>query len=143
MYSIVEQPIDVGDLLGSAKDDSAGAVLLFLGTVRDHNEGTQIVGIYYEAYVKMAEQTLSSIEKETLDRWELRKLAMVHRVGELAVGDISVAVAVSSEHRNEAFEAGRYAIDKIKAEVPIWKKEKTSAGQEFWVKGTSLSGEAY
>jgi molybdopterin synthase catalytic subunit len=143
MYSIVKSPINVEDLLSQARDDSAGAVLLFLGTVRDHNEGIPVAGIYYEAYQKMAEESLFRIEKETLRRWKLLKIAMIHRIGELNVGDISVAIAVSSEHRNVAFEAGHYVIDRIKKEVPIWKKEKSRTGKESWVEGTSLGDDTF
>ncbi len=143
MYSIVDHPINIEELLGCIRDDSAGASLLFLGTVRDHNDRTKVAGIYYEAYVKMAKQAIAKIEKETLNSWKLKRFAAVHRIGHLKVGDISVAIAVSSEHRNEAFEAGRYAIDRIKSEVPIWKKERTTTGNDSWVEGTPLGWDNY
>ena len=139
MFSISEHPINIDVLLENVRDDSTGATVLFLGTVRNHNEGTgSITGIYYEAYTKMAEETMAKIEEEAIKRWNLKKFASLHRTGNLRVGEVSVAIAVSSEHRDEAFEAGRYAIDKIKSEVPIWKKEITSDKGGIWAKGTPI-----
>ena len=140
MFQIVERPISVDEILESVKDDSAGATLIFLGTVRDHNEGIKVDGIHYEAYVEMAEKSIAKIEKDTLSMWKIIKFAAVHRIGNLKVGEISVAIGVSSEHRDEAFKAGRYAIDRVKMEVPIWKKEKSISGSESWVEGTPLDG---
>jgi molybdopterin synthase catalytic subunit len=141
MFSISEEPIDVEGLLANVKDDSAGASILFLGTVRNHNEGYDVSGIYYEAYIRMAEDALSKIEAEVIKRWNLKKFAAVHRIGDLKIGEVSVAVAVSSEHRAEAFEAARYAIDQIKTEVPIWKKEVINNGKETrWAQGTPMGG---
>ena len=140
MFSISEDPIDVEWLLANVKDDSAGASILFLGTVRNHNEGYDVSGIYYEAYIRMAEDTMSKIEAETIKRWNLKKFAAVHRIGNLKIGEVSVAIAVSSEHRAEAFEAGRYAIDRIKSEVPIWKKETISGKGGIWAQGTPMAG---
>ena len=141
MFSISEEPIDVEGLLANVKDDSAGASILFLGTVRNHNEGYDVSGIYYEAYIRMAEDAMSKIEAEVIKRWNLKKFAAVHRIGDLKIGEVSVAVAVSSEHRAEAFEAARYAIDQIKTEVPIWKKEVINNGKETrWAQGTPMGG---
>ena len=141
MFSISERPIDIEILLENVKDDSAGATLLFLGTVRNHNDDTgSVSGIYYESYIKMAEESMAKIEEEAVKKWNLKKFAAIHRTGILKVGEISVAIAVSSEHRNEAFEAGRYAIDRIKSEVPIWKKEITSDKGGIWKKGTPIGG---
>ena len=141
MFSISERPIDIQILLENVKDDSAGATLLFLGTVRNHNDDTgSVSGIYYESYIKMAEESMAKIEEEAVKKWHLKKFAALHRTGILKVGEISVAIAVSSEHRNEAFEAGRYAIDRIKSEVPIWKKEITSDKGGIWKKGTPIGG---
>ena len=140
MISIIsEHPIDVERLLASVKDDSAGATVLFLGTVRDHNNGYAhaITAIYYEAYIRMAEEAMAKIEIEAVKRWNLKKFAAVHRIGNLKVGEVSVAVAA------EAFEAARCAIDRIKKEVPIWKKEITTGhkgGGGVWAAGTPLMG---
>ncbi|MDQ3836062.1 MAG: molybdenum cofactor biosynthesis protein MoaE [Thermoproteota archaeon] len=141
MFSISEDPVDVEILLANVKDDSAGATILFLGTVRNHNEGYAVSAIYYEAYIGMAEDAMAKIEAETIKRWNLKKFAAVHRIGNLKIGEISVAIAVSSEHRAEAFEAGRYAIDQIKSQVPIWKKETIGGGKEArWAQGTPMGG---
>lgn len=143
MFSIIsEHPIDVGMLLANVKDDSAGATVLFLGTVRDHNDyDDAISAIYYEAYIRMAEEAMAKIEAEAVKRWNLKKFAAVHRIGNLKVGEVSVAIAASSEHRAEAFEAGRYSIDRIKTEVPIWKKEIITAHKGgIWAEGKPLGG---
>jgi molybdopterin synthase catalytic subunit len=138
MFSISEHPIDIEALLANVKDDSAGATVLFLGTVRNHNDAYAVSAIYYEAYIRMAEEVMGRIEAESVKRWNLKKFAAIHRIGNLRVGEVSIAIAVSSEHRAEAFEAGRYAIDRIKSEVPIWKKETISGKGEMWAPGTPI-----
>ena len=138
MLSISEHTIDIEMLLENVKDDAAGATVLFLGTVRNHNDDYAVSAIYYEAYIKMAQETMAKIEAEAIKRWNLKKFAAVHRIGNLKIGEVSVAIAVSSEHRAEAFEAGRYAIDRIKTEVPIWKKEMTSCKGGIWAEGTQV-----
>jgi molybdopterin synthase catalytic subunit len=138
MFSISEHPIDVESLLANVSDDSAGATILFLGTVRNHNDGYAVSGIYYEAYVRMAEEAMAKIEEEAVKRWNLKKFVAAHRVGNLKVGEVSVAIAVSSGHRAEAFDAARYAIDRIKTEVPIWKKEIINGKGEVWAQGTPM-----
>jgi molybdopterin synthase catalytic subunit len=138
LFSISEHTIDIEMLLENVKDDAAGATVLFLGTVRNHNEDYAVSAIYYEAYIKMAQETMAKIEAEAIKRWNLKKFAAVHRIGNLKIGEVSVAIAVSSEHRAEAFEAGRYAIDRIKTEVPIWKKEMTSGKGGVWAEGTQV-----
>jgi molybdopterin synthase catalytic subunit len=138
LFSISEHTIDIEILLENVRDDAAGATVLFLGTVRNHNDGQAISAIYYEAYIEMAQETMAKIEAETIKRWNLKKFAAMHRIGNLKIGEVSVAIAVSSEHRAEAFEAGRYAIDRIKTEVPIWKKEMTSGKGGIWAEGTQV-----
>src|SRR5574340_208438 len=130
--SITEKPIDLNDILLHSKDESAGATTLFLGTVRDHNDGQVVSGIHYEAYKEMSESVLLEIESEVLKKWDIKKFIAIHRIGDLKIGDVSVAVSISTEHRKDAFEACRYTIDAIKIKVPIWKKEKTVIGQH-WV----------
>jgi molybdopterin synthase catalytic subunit len=132
MISITEKPIDLNEVLLHSKDDSAGATTLFLGSVRDHNEGQNVSGINYEAYKEMSQSVLLEIESEVLRKWDIKKFIAIHRIGDLKIGDVSVAVSISTEHRSDAFEACRYAIDTIKTRVPIWKKEKTETGQQ-WV----------
>jgi molybdopterin synthase catalytic subunit len=139
LLSISEHTIDIEMLLENVKDDAAGATVLFLGTVRNHNNEYAVSGIYYEAYAKMAYETMAKIEAEAIKRWKLKKFAAVHRIGDLKIGEVSVAIAVSSEHRDEAFEAGRYAIDRIKTEVPIWKKEmRCDKGGGVWAEGAQI-----
>lgn len=132
MISITEKPINLNDILLHSKDDSAGATTLFLGSVRDHNEGQNVSGIYYETYKEMAQSVLLEIESEVFKKWNIKKFIAIHRIGDLKIGEVSVAVSISTEHRSDAFEACRYAIDAIKTRVPIWKKEKTVTGQQ-WV----------
>ena len=138
MFSISEHPIDIETLLANVKDDSAGATVLFLGTVRNHNDDYAVSGIYYEAYIRMAEEAMARIEAESVKKWNLKKIAAAHRIGNLRVGEVSVAIAISSEHRAEAFEAGRYAIDRIKSELPIWKKETINGKGKIWAQGMPM-----
>ena len=112
---------------------------MFVGTVRAHNDKGSVIQIDYEAYNEMAEDVIAEIENEMKAKWKLGKIKMVHRIGRLKVGEASVAVAVSSEHRKEAFEACRYGIDNIKSRVPIWKKEFMASG-EGWVEGVLPAG---
>jgi molybdopterin synthase catalytic subunit len=134
---ITDNAIDLSKILIDVRDNSAGAITLFVGTVRDHDSGGHVSALYYEAYKKMAEDMMTEIEKEVLSKWNIIKFSATHRIGTLKVNEISVAVAVSSEHRNEAFEACKYGIDNIKTRVPIWKKEYSDAGDK-WVTGVSL-----
>lgn len=138
MIKITQDPIDVSAVTDSVADDGSGATVLFLGTVRDHsNETSQVSEMYYEAYTEMAEAALKEIEDEAIRRWKLKKFVAIHRVGAMQVGEVSVAIAVSAEHRKEAFEACQYAIDTIKKTVPLWKKEISGSGSR-WVKGVKL-----
>lgn len=122
----------------SVQDDSAGGTVLFVGTVRNVSDGKAVTGMEYEAYEEMAEKKMKEIETQVISRWPVKKLAMVHRYGDLRVGEVSVAVAVSTEHRGDAFEACRYAIDAIKRTLPLWKKERWRDGTEEWVRGTTI-----
>jgi molybdopterin synthase catalytic subunit len=128
--------IDPAKLLRSAGDPGAGATVLFLGTVRDNSEAGSVEKIEYEAYEPMAEKSLAHAEEEIKRRWpDTRHVKVVHRVGGLRVGEVSVAVVVSSAHRAEAFEACRHAIERVKHDAPIWKREKLAGGKEVWVEG--------
>ena len=110
----------------------AGAIATFTGTVRDHGRGRAVTHLEYEAYAPAAELTMSQIGEEIQERWGIDRIAMVHRVGSLAVGEASVVISVASAHRDAAFEACRYAIERIKEIVPIWKKEHYEGG-EIWI----------
>jgi molybdopterin synthase catalytic subunit len=138
LIKITQDPIDVSAVTQSVADDGSGATVLFLGTVRDHSDQTSSVSeMYYEAYTEMAEEAMKKIETEAISRWSLKKFAAVHRIGTMRVGEVSVAIAVSAEHRKEAFEACQYAIDTIKKTVPLWKKEISDSSSR-WVKGVKL-----
>jgi molybdopterin synthase catalytic subunit len=137
MIAIVYQPIDVSAVLREASHDSSGASVLFLGSVRDHGEKGAVSEIYYEAYLEMAEDALRKIEHYVIEHWNLLGFVTIQRLGLLKVGEVSVAIAVSSEHRKEAFEACSYVIDAIKQSVPVWKKEISAAGSR-WVEGVML-----
>jgi molybdopterin synthase catalytic subunit len=133
MVRLTEQPIDYHALTEQVRRDECGAVVLFFGTVRELTEGRVTTALDYEAYPAMAEKKLAEVEQETRARWPVGEMALVHRVGHLDVGEVSVAVAVSCPHRAEAFEACRYAIDRLKQVVPIWKKENWADGASEWV----------
>ena len=111
---------------------------MFVGTIRRKSEGKVVEGLTYEVYREMAERKMAEIEGRVKKRWPVVRIAMVHRYGDLKVGEVSVAVAVSCRHRAEAFEACRYAIDSIKATLPMWKKERFRGGSQIWVKGTPI-----
>ena len=135
--------IDPSDVLRSVADPGAGAVVLFLGTVRDNSEAGRVERIEYQAYEPMAERRLAEAEREVRRRWPATTGVRIrHRVGRLAVGEVSVAVAVSAPHRAEAFEACRHAVETIKHDVPIWKREKLGDGSEVWVEGVPVGSGA-
>lgn len=135
LVHITEAPIDPAGVLAEVGAPEDGAVLLFLGTVRDHNEGRPVTGLHYQAYPEMAEGVLGEIVRAAVERFGTDRIAAVHRTGDLAVGDVAVAVAVSSHHRAEAFDAGRWVMEELKARLPIWKREAYVAGDEAWVRG--------
>ena len=129
---LVEGEVDVNTLLRRVRHPQAGAVVLFLGMVRDTDRGQHVKFLEYEAYQPMAMKEMRRVAEEAQRRWPLLGIAMVHRLGHLEVGEISIAIAVSSGHRKDAFDAGRFAIDTLKQTVPIWKKEVWDAG-EAWI----------
>ncbi len=134
LISITEKPIDVNELLNDVSDQSSGATVLFTGTVRDHNEQDKVSKLHYEAYQEMAKKILQEIENEIHTKWKINKFIAIHRIGTLQVGEVSVAIAVSAEHRKEAFDACKFGIDSIKEKAPIWKKEFAESGTE-WIEG--------
>jgi len=134
--AIVEGPIDVDALVRAVGDPGAGATVLFLGTVRETNEGRAVSGIDYQAYAAMAEREMRVIADEAASRFRTRALAVHHRVGHLAVGVPSVAIAAAHERRAPAFDAARYVIEQLKRRVPIWKREHYVDGTREWVDPT-------
>jgi molybdopterin synthase catalytic subunit len=133
MIRLTHDPIDYHALTEEVRRGNCGAVVLFLGTVRDLTGEKVTVALDYEAYPGMAEKKMAEIEADTRGRWPVGEIVMIHRLGHLDVGDISVAVAVSCPHRAQAFEACRHAIDRLKELVPIWKKENWADGSTEWV----------
>ncbi len=133
MVDITTKPIDADALLRQVASDNAGAVVLFLGTTRALTEGRRTASLDYECYADMARDKLAELEAEARRRWPLEGCAIVHRIGHVAVGEASVAVAVSTPHRQAAFSAGQWLIDTLKQVVPIWKKENWADGQSQWV----------
>lgn len=136
MVELTHSVIDVSDVLDRVQSTSAGAVLLFLGTTREFTQGKQTSTLDYEAYDEMALQKMSELEARACERWDLVACCIVHRLGNVPLGEASVAIAVSSPHRAQAFEAGRWLIDTLKQEVPIWKREHWSDGTSEWVHPT-------
>lgn len=134
---ITTDPIDPSRVLAEVGASEDGAVLLFQGIVRNHNDGRPVVGIRYEAYQTMAERVLGEIAAEAAERLGTDRIAVVHRIGELAIGEASVAIAVSSPHRGEAFDACRYIIEEIKRRLPVWKDEHYADGERGWVEGVT------
>ena len=133
MISLTRQPIDTAALLEQVNSPQAGAVVLFLGTVREMTGPRRTVALDYECYPEMAEKKLAELEAEARRRWPVVECAIVHRLGHLDLGDASVAVAVSTPHRQDAFEAGKWLIDTLKEVVPVWKQENWADGSKEWV----------
>ena len=136
--AIVQATIDPAAVLALVGNPGDGAVLLFLGTVRDHADGRPVGGLRYEVYQDMAEKELSAIAAEAGRRLGTDRVAVVHRVGDLSVGEVSVAIAVSSPHREEAYRASRFIIEEIKKRLPVWKHEQYEDGEAVWVQGRTL-----
>jgi molybdopterin synthase catalytic subunit len=134
---IEEAPIDVNALLESVRHPGHGAQVLFVGTVRDLNQGRSVIGIRYEAYREMAESVLHQIAGEAERTDSGLRIGAAHRIGDLEVGEASVAIAVSSVHRAQAFAAARYIIEEIKKRLPVWKHEKFSEGGAEWLEGVN------
>ena len=132
---ITDAPIETCELLSRTGTGEDGAVVLFLGTVRQINEGRRVTGIRYEAYREMAEEVLREIAAEAEARIQSGHINVVHRTGELELGEVSVAIAVATAHRAEAFEGARYIIEEIKKRLPVWKHEHYAGGGTEWVKG--------
>ena len=132
---MTRDPIQTEEILESIRTASDGAVVLFLGVVRDQNEGRVVEGIEYEAYQEMAVSVLTAIAREAGGSADTDRIAVAHRTGELKVGEVSLAIAVGSPHREEAYQASRYIIEEIKKRLPVWKKERFTDGETIWVEG--------
>lgn len=136
--TISDDVIDVESLLSEVERDSNGATVLFVGTVRDQNNGRPVTGIEYACYGPMATRELASICTEASERFATLDIVVEHRIGHLFVGEASVAIAVAHARRGAAYEASRYIIEQIKRRVPIWKREEYTDGTREWVDPTAV-----
>lgn len=133
MIQLTREPIDEAALIASVRSAQAGAIVLFLGTTREFTAGRQTASLQYDGYAPMAEKKLAELESQARERWPLVECAIVHRLGEVPLAETSVAIAVSSPHRQAAFDAGNWLIDTLKQVVPIWKQEHYADGATEWV----------
>jgi molybdopterin synthase catalytic subunit len=136
LVRVTAEPLRVEEAVNFVSDRAAGATCVFSGTVRSFSDAGEVVGITYEAWNQLAERRIAEIVEELLDRWPTCRAAVLHRTGTLDVGETSVLVACSTPHRGEAFDACRYAIERLKYDVPIWKKEALVGGDARWVMGS-------
>lgn len=140
-FEISREPINIQSVIDKVVEREAGAITTFIGTVRELTHGKKTLYLIYEAYESMAVKKLEQIGREIEEKWQDAKVAITHRVGRLDITDVAVVIAVSTPHRADAYEANRYAIERIKEIVPIWKKEHWEDGQE-WI-GNQLETVAY
>lgn len=139
MPFLTTEPIDARGLEATVRADDLGAVVTFLGQVRNLHEGRMVTALEYSAYGPMAERVCGEIVRGAESRWPVR-IALVHRVGALRIGDDAVAIVAAGAHRAEAFEACRWVIEEVKRLVPIWKREQYADGSEAWVDPTAPTG---
>jgi len=132
MYEIVARPIDAAAVAAAVAHPGNGATVTFIGTTRDHNGGRRVTRLEYEAYPEMALAEMRKIGAAAQQRWPIARIAIVHRIGVVPLGEASVVIAVGAAHRHAAFEACHFAIDRLKEVVPIWKKEHFDGG-EVWI----------
>lgn len=135
MFEVTREPLDPQRAVAAVRRDEDGAVALFLGVVRNHNQGRRVLYLEYDAYPAMAVRKMEEVAAEVRARWPVDGVAILHRIGRLEIGEASLVVAVSSAHRKEAFQACHYAVDRVKQIVPVWKKEVWEGGEE-WVEGS-------
>jgi molybdopterin synthase catalytic subunit len=137
--AVVTGPIDSLAVLREVESPAHGAAILFVGNVRETNDGRAVDGMEYTAYVAMAEKEMAAIAREARDRFSGSFVVIVHRIGELSIGDASVAIATANAHRDAAYQASRYVIEQLKARVPIWKREHYTDGTREWIDPTAHS----
>jgi molybdopterin synthase catalytic subunit len=130
---LTQDPIEYVPMVEAARSPASGAIVLFLGTVREMSEGKSVDSLDYEAYPAMAVKKMQEVVDQARERWPLNHAAVLHRYGHLDLGDIAVAVVTASGHRAEAFQAGQWIMDTIKRVVPIWKRENWADGSAEWV----------
>ena len=134
-FRVTSEPLDPNELLDAVREDESGAVVLFHGVARNNSDGRAVVALEYDAHPSLAEKKLREVAGEVRTRWPITAIAVLHRIGRLEIGETSLLVAVSSAHRQQAFEASQYAVDRIKQIVPVWKKEIWEDGSGEWVPG--------
>src|SRR3990170_4703203 len=137
LFELTAAPLDPARLVEHVRRDESGAVALFFGVVRNNSMGRRVLYLEYDAYPEMAQKVMRQIAREAMARWPLTEVAMQHRTDRLEVGETSLLIAVSSAHRQEAFEACHYLVDRFKEVVPIWKKEVFEGGQ-VWIEGEPI-----
>jgi MoaE-MoaD fusion protein len=135
-FRLVDGAIDVGAVIAEVEDERAGAIATFQGTVRRQSRGRTVIALEYEAYEGMAERVMAELASGVKERYELCEVAITHRVGRCEIGDVSVAIAVSAPHRQDALSACRDLIDELKERVPLWKKELYEGGEEWIGRGS-------
>ena len=136
LVRLTDAPLDASEALGFVGDPRAGGTVLFAGTVRDHSQAGEVTALDYEAWAELAAARLEAVGEEMFEHWPVCRVAILHRTGHLEVGAISVLVCCSAPHRAEAFDAARHGIERIKQDVPIWKKESLTTGTAHWVMGS-------
>lgn len=135
---ITKDTIDLTKLLEETEDEGTGACVIFLGTVRKNSGNEVVMGITYEAHIELSSQVLQRIEQEVEKEFRHCKCRVIHRIGYLRLGEVSVAIVVRAPHRTDAYKASRFVIEKVKKTVPIWKKEHLANNEEKWVEGHML-----
>jgi len=133
MVELTDSPIDPASITRKMTSPTSGAVVLFLGTTRQFTDAKETVALTYTAYAPMAHSEMQKLESHARSRWPIDQCALIHRLGEVPIGEASVAVAVSTPHRRDAFEATSWLMDRLKELVPVWKKEHWASGSTDWV----------
>ena len=140
--ALTERPLDANALLAEVQQAANGASIIFIGTVRDTNDGRAVTGIEYSSYASMASRELERIAAEAVATFDTQDIVVEHRVGSLVLGDASVVIAVAHPHRAAAFDAARFIIEQIKVRVPIWKRELYTDGSREWIDPTAAARKA-
>jgi molybdopterin synthase catalytic subunit len=132
LLGIRDEPLSLDEVYAAVQHSQAGGIALFVGTVRDHDGGKGVLSLDYSGH-PTADAVLREVAVETAEQYDAKAVAAVHRVGDLAIGDVAVIVAIASAHRGDAFEAARHLIDELKRRLPIWKHQSFADGTEEWV----------
>jgi molybdopterin synthase catalytic subunit len=136
---ITSKKIEIESFLKSTKNnEESGATVLFIGTVRNFSKNGKVLGMYYEAYEGMAEEKIKNIEITVKKMWDVKAIKIIHRIGELKIGENSIVIAISTSHSKDVFEACHFILDRVKQEVPIWKNERLLNGKTKWIEGKSI-----